>query len=342
MRLGVSVKEVPHRTTVEQMARELGVLAQLQTAEAMLSKENNTLAFDATTQKGIHVNAVLVTSRSSCHFIAVDQLPGATAEDYYLHVTNAVNDIADVYSTFTNKMPYQECRKKLIDCIANTMTDRVSTNHASVALINEYWGKSLNELNCHLHPLDSMSTYCRSAMKKEEGSQKLAILGHDCVAGNLVLQFNKMRYKDGKGDPCGFIIFLVEKNLPRGILPRYRGNRLHILFHICGIFIQNYADFIDFLSSGAACGGLRKSILQDFQHPLAIVEMRILGLIGKFLTGPWMKKFYVSADNQTINYVEGIQVVKEVVNRINDQIEEPSSFVKRDTDFFGDNIDEND
>ena len=63
--------------------------------------------------------------------------------------------------------------------------------------------------------------------------------------------------------------------------------------------------------------------------------MRILGLIGKFLTGPWMKKFYVSADDQTINYVEGIQVVKEVVNRINDQIEEPSSFVKRDTDFSG-------
>ena len=56
--------------------------------------------------------------------------------------------------------------------------------------------------------------------------------------------------------------------------------------------------------------------------------------LGTFLTGPWMKKFYVSADDQTINHVEGIGVVKEVVNRINAQIDEPSRFVKRGTDSF--------
>ena len=40
-----------------------------------------------------------------------------------------------------------------------------------------------------------------------------------------MVQINKMQYKDGKGDP-------------RGRLPRYRGNRLHILFYICGTLMQ--------------------------------------------------------------------------------------------------------
>ena len=33
-----------------------------------------------------------------------------------------------------------------------------------------------------------------------------------------------------KGDPKGFVTILDEHGLPRGLIPRYRGNRLHILF----------------------------------------------------------------------------------------------------------------
>ena len=34
------------------------------------------------------------------------------------------------------------------------------------------------------------------------------LFGNDCFAGNIVLQINKLRYKDGKGDPTGFVTFL--------------------------------------------------------------------------------------------------------------------------------------
>lgn len=67
------------------------------------------------------------------------------------------------------------------------------------------------------------------------------------------------------GDPKGFAIFLDDHNLPRGLLPRYRGNRLHILFHTCGILIHHYSVLRNFLSSGmVSCGGLRDSLFQDF------------------------------------------------------------------------------
>lgn len=46
--------DIPHRSTVENMARELGSIAELQTAEALLENKKNTVGFEATTQEGTH------------------------------------------------------------------------------------------------------------------------------------------------------------------------------------------------------------------------------------------------------------------------------------------------
>ena len=104
-------------------------------------------------------------------------------------------------------------------------------------------GKSLNELNCHLHPLNTIISSCPSSLKNLE-TVKGQLFGKDCLAGNIVYQVNRLRYKDGKGDPKGFKVFLDDEGLPRGIIPRYRGNCLHILFHICGKFNEHYEAFL--------------------------------------------------------------------------------------------------
>ena len=54
---GVKLNEVPHHSTVEQMTRELGIIADLQTAKLAMESEHLTLAFDATTQ-GVHINCI--------------------------------------------------------------------------------------------------------------------------------------------------------------------------------------------------------------------------------------------------------------------------------------------
>ena len=41
-------------------------------------------------------------------------------------------------------------------------------------------------------------------------------------------------YKDGKGDPRGFINMLVVNNIPNKAFIRYVGNRLHVLFYLSG------------------------------------------------------------------------------------------------------------
>ncbi|CAB4054009.1 unnamed protein product [Lepeophtheirus salmonis] len=46
-----------------------------------------------------------------------------------------------------------------------------------------------------------------------------------------------------------------------------------------------------------------------------ITLLHVLAVLGKLLTGKWMKKFYNSYDSQ-LNYLDAIQTVKEVVERL--------------------------
>ena len=327
-RAAIEVDSVPHRNTVEMMARELGAISDIQVAEVLMHQDNLTLGFDATTQEGVHLNSIHATTKSMCHVIAIDELPGGTAEDYQLHICESIDKLADVYATF-HDADYQACRRKIISNIANTMTDRVVVNHAAITRVCKVWGKNLNELNCHLHPLDTIATATKASLTPCE-PEKGQLFGKDCIAGNLVLQINKFRYKDGKGDPKGFVTFLDDEGLARGILPRYRGNRLHILFHICGKLFEHH----HFFKNGTvSCGGLQQCILRDFDRPTAKVEIQVLGLVGKLLSGPWMTTMYTSAEKQ-INHVDCIDVVRNVISVIKEYDDHPMSVLTTKKDFF--------
>ena len=88
-------------------------------------------------------------------------------------------------------------------------------------------------------------------VESEEGN----VYGNDCMVANLVPQLNKLRYKDGKGDPRGFNAFLHSHNQQRGSVPSYRRNRLHILFHICGKYVEQYDAVLTFPNSATVAYG---------------------------------------------------------------------------------------
>ena len=95
-RSGTTLTDVPHRSTVEAMVRELGAISDLQAAEALLANRDCTIGFDATTQDGTHLNSVHITTKANCYVIAADELPGGTAEDYHLHICESVDNLAHV------------------------------------------------------------------------------------------------------------------------------------------------------------------------------------------------------------------------------------------------------
>ncbi|XP_065648796.1 uncharacterized protein LOC136078041 [Hydra vulgaris] len=179
------------------------------------------------------------------------------------HIIKSVDNLAKFYSDFY-QLQFTDVRSTIIGNITNTMNDRVATNHATVTRLNLFWQKSSNELNCHIHPLDTMTSSRKSSLKALETSKK-KLFGRDCIAANIVLQLSKRYYKDAKGDPKGFISFLDQHKLPKGLLPHYRGNRLHILFHTSGILIHHYEILKTFLFSDLVlCGSLTYSLFQDF------------------------------------------------------------------------------
>ena len=227
-------------------------------------------------------------------------------------------------------------RQKIIGNISNTMTDRAIVNHATVNLVNQSWDKSLNELNFHLHPLDTIASSCLKNLKNTQDGETSRIWGSDCVASKIVWVMNKLRYRDGKGDPKNFETFLTKKELPKGLLPRYRGNRLHILYHICGQLIEHHNIFLDFLTNGPVnpCGGLTASLKEDFSSDLGKRQMGVLAMIGKMFSGPWMKRFY----NSNVDHIAGIQTVKNNVEAIEITATNPLSILHATYDFFGDEL----
>jgi hypothetical protein len=66
------------------------------------------------------------------------------------------------------------------------MSDRCQANKAALAQIEKEWEKSLNQLFCHVHPIDSITSSCRSALKGLE-KEKGKVFGSDCIAANLAV-----------------------------------------------------------------------------------------------------------------------------------------------------------
>jgi hypothetical protein len=56
---------------------------------------------------------------------------------------------------------------------------------------------------------------------------------------------------------------------------------MHVLFHTCGILFQHHDKFERLLNSGSSLGGLRLCILKEFTNTTGIVELQVLGIIGK-------------------------------------------------------------
>ena len=72
------------------MARELEAIAELPTAEMIMTAKDLTLGFDATTQEDIRINNIHFTNEMECLAAAVDEVPRGFADDYAMQLRNAI------------------------------------------------------------------------------------------------------------------------------------------------------------------------------------------------------------------------------------------------------------
>ncbi len=113
---GQSLEKVPKRSAVQNMAREMDIISNIQTGE-VVSKEdcdNCTLASDATTKSAIHMHGTSLMTPQGQLVVNVSKVPGGKAKDYALDTTECLSDIANQYSECNDKNP-DDTRKQIHD-----------------------------------------------------------------------------------------------------------------------------------------------------------------------------------------------------------------------------------
>ena len=86
---------------------------------------------------------------------------------------------------------------------------------------------------------------------------------------------------------------LRQENIKPGIIVRYVGNRFHIVFHLPGVLHYLREKLLIYLNS--SCGNttsLRSALQKDLINDKLLLQLQALGIIGKLVTGPWMKQLY--------------------------------------------------
>ena len=85
---------------------------------------------------------------------------------------------------------------------------------------------------------------------------------------------------------------------------------------------------------------LKSSLINDLQNNSIILQLRVLGLIGKFITGPWMKIFYSNSECKA--NLEMVPVIKICIMTLRDLIQKPTFFLTATSNIFGEKLSEED
>ena len=142
----------PSRTTVERMCVELGVISDIFAADYLYQNSGLTIAFDSSTQSGVHFNCIHVTGTDKQSFLLdVEQLPGGTALDYSAHIFMTLKSMADTYLKLHPTVDASSVYDTMVRNINHCMTDRAIVNSATVNILAKTWKKPLTKLFCHIH-----------------------------------------------------------------------------------------------------------------------------------------------------------------------------------------------
>ncbi len=334
---GMELSFTPSKSCVSRIAREMGIIADMQGADAILTSKNSTLSWDGTSLKGLHLNEVHVTTEDKSVVLGISSLPGGTTEDYTNDILKTVNDLIGNYSS-KEGLEKEETTKQAKFSISNTLTDRVAVNHCVVKELEKDFGKSLNELNCNVHPIDGLANKARNTLKEREGRKDIGskLFGTDCIGTKIVLNVSKLKHKQGVGDPSSFATFLKMSNISPTLLPRYVGNRFNILFKLAGSIFHLRKEMIEYLEKWCASSKLAPALLSDIQSQEGLLQLQALGLFGKLLTGPWMRKIYGEKEN--IHHLDLRIFFTRVIDSLQSYEENPNIILSTQSDSFGESL----
>ena len=101
-----------------------------------------------------------------------------------------------------------------------------------------------------------------------------------------------------ESDPAGFKHFLHQEGIKLSIIPRFVGNRFHIVFHIAFHLRGKLIVYLETVCRNATT--LRLALLNDLKNEHIFLQLQALGILGKVVTGPWMQQLYDNSKSRTL------------------------------------------
>ena len=155
-------------TTDSQCAYELGILAEIQVAEAIEMNNNLNIAWDATSLDADHINEVHINyiGRGGGHValaLQVEILSGGTTQDYVDHICTSIRDLACSYAQY-KKNDAISFFHSIVTKLKSTISDRANVNHCVRVQLEEEFNIKLMELKCNVHPLDGLAAGVRKSL----------------------------------------------------------------------------------------------------------------------------------------------------------------------------------
>lgn len=188
------------------------------------------------------------------------------------------------------------------------MSDRCTTNKALEDLLEAEKGGPVNRFKCGIHPLDTIARDCDKHVREYETDISFTekrpkgnypfIHRTESHTQALIRTAGKIFHDTAYSCSHEFACFLSNKpgatdhNLAadRVVYHRYVGNRFHVMFLNSGILYHLIPDMVDFFNNVFnPANVVQSAVVNAVQCNDMHITLRAFGLIGKFITGPWMR-----------------------------------------------------
>ncbi|KAK3740712.1 hypothetical protein RRG08_048956 [Elysia crispata] len=113
---------------------------------------------------------------------------------------------------------------------------------------------------------------------------------------------------------------------------RYVGNRLHIMFHMDDAIIHYLNVLLEYLKESCKSEFSRKFLIAQLNNEDLISQLQAISLVGKLITGPWMRFMYKNKDD--LSNLQMSEHFRTAQLMIEAWTTNPSEMVSSDKDVF--------
>ena len=309
---GQKLGKLPDASTCERMVPEMRELSKLHIGEELASSTDTTLKYDGTSKKRRHFSEVQIANSARTFTVGIKEIPRGDADSYVDSINASIDSVSN-----TCKQP--ELTNNIINNIANTMTDRHIVNKSANQKLANTADTNINNFYCGMHPLDTFAKTADKTTKAWEDEMNpsgvtMSFKKRGCSAAFALIQaMCRLCFKDGAGLPTEIKAHLQMNGIKTNPLQSIMGSHFHVYFFNAGacFFLKGY--ILEFITKvWAPTNECLRAVKHDLETENCITACRALGLVGKYLTGPWMRLIESDVGILELNhyYCEAVETLR--------------------------------